>query len=147
MVSNGKGCSSYLALILVVRVVSSSFTGTSFFAHQICVSLLFFPIWGMPHSHSRTEIPVWYRTENVKTQQQQQQQQLNLLSQASWGRLEMKPTRNKGRRSAKHKNTKEQRKIKDHVSGTLIASLQALLSITNSLGMSHSLRSPLTDSS
>jgi hypothetical protein len=70
------------------------------------------------------------------------QQQLSLLSQASWGRLEMKPTRNKGRRS-----TKLKRKRKDHVSGTLIASLQALLSLTNSLGMSHSLRSLLTDSS
>jgi hypothetical protein len=72
-------------------------------------------------------------------------QQLSLLSQTSWGRLEVKPTRNKGRRSTKHKNTKAQKK--DHVWGTLIASLQALLSITNSLGMSHSLRSLLTDSS
>ena len=43
-------------------------------------------------------------------QQQQQQQQLSLLSQASWGRLEMKPTRNKGSRNTKHKNTKEQKK-------------------------------------
>jgi len=43
--------------------------------------------------------------------QQQQQQQHSLLSQASWGRIEMKPTRHKG-----------------HGSGTLIASLQALLS-------------------
>jgi hypothetical protein len=42
----------------------------------------------------------------------QQQQQLSLLSQASWGRLEMKPTRNKGRRSTKHKNTKAQKKKK-----------------------------------
>jgi hypothetical protein len=41
---------------------------------------------------------------------QQQQQQLSLLSQASWCRLEMKPTRNKGRRSTKHKNTKAQKK-------------------------------------
>jgi len=41
----------------------------------------------------------------------QQQQQHSLLSQASWGRIEMKPTRHKG-----------------HGSGTLIASLQALLS-------------------
>jgi hypothetical protein len=44
----------------------------------------------------------------------QQQQQLSLLSQASWGRLEMKPTRNKGRRSTKHKKhkrTKEKEKI------------------------------------
>jgi hypothetical protein len=43
-------------------------------------------------------------------QQQQQQQQLSLLSQASWGRLEMKTTRNKERRSTKHKNTKAQKK-------------------------------------
>ena len=42
---------------------------------------------------------------------EQQQQQHSLLSQASWGRLEMKPKRHKG-----------------HGSGTLIASLQALLS-------------------
>jgi hypothetical protein len=61
-------------------------------------------------------------------------QQLSLLSQASWGRLEMKPTRNKGRRSTR--TQKHKRKRKDHVSGTFIASLQALLSITNSLGMS-----------
>ena len=40
-----------------------------------------------------------------------QQEQHSLLSQASWGRLEMKPKRNKG-----------------HGSGTLIASFQALLS-------------------
>ena len=39
-------------------------------------------------------------------QQQQQQQQHSLLSQASWGRLEMKPKRHKC-----------------HSSGTLIASL------------------------
>jgi hypothetical protein len=51
-------------------------------------------------------------------QQQQQQQQLSLLSQASWGRLEMKPTRNKGRRSTR--TQKNKRKGKDHVSGTLI---------------------------
>ena len=42
---------------------------------------------------------------------QQQQQQHSLLSQASWGRLEMKPKRHKS-----------------HGSGTLIASLQVLLS-------------------
>ena len=44
-------------------------------------------------------------------QQQQQQQQHSLLSLASWGRLDIKPKRSKG-----------------HSSGTLIASLQALLS-------------------
>jgi len=43
-------------------------------------------------------------------EQQQQQQQHSLFSEASWGRLEMKPKRNK-----------------DHSSGTLIASFQALL--------------------
>ena len=32
---------------------------------------------------------------NTKIQQQQQQQQHSLFSQASWGRLEMKPERNK----------------------------------------------------
>ena len=52
------------------------------------------------------------------------------LSQASSGRLEMKPKRNKG-----------------HGSGTLIASLQALLSKATSLEIFHSLRSLLTDSS
>ena len=61
---------------------------------------------------------------------QQQQQQQSLLSQTSWGRLEMKPKRHKG-----------------HGSGTLIASLQALLSKTNSSEISQSLRSLLTDSS
>ena len=59
----------------------------------------------------------------------QQQQQQSLLSQASWDRLEMKPKRHKG-----------------HGSGTLIASLQALISKTNS-EISQSLRSLLTDSS
>jgi hypothetical protein len=39
---------------------------------------------------------------------QLQLQQLSLLSQASWGRLEMKPTRNKERRSTKHKSTRLQ---------------------------------------
>ena len=33
---------------------------------------------------------------STQQQQQQQQQQHSLLSQASWGRLEMKPKRNKG---------------------------------------------------
>jgi len=33
--------------------------------------------------------------QNTTTQQQQQQQQHNLFSQASWGRLKMKPERNK----------------------------------------------------
>jgi hypothetical protein len=40
-------------------------------------------------------------------QQQQQQQQLSLLSQASWDRLEMKPTENKNK---KHKKRTSQRK-------------------------------------
>ena len=60
----------------------------------------------------------------------QQQQQHSLLSQASWDRLEMKPKRHTG-----------------HGSGTLIASLQALLSKTTSSEISQSLRSLLTDSS
>ena len=59
-----------------------------------------------------------------------QQQQQSLLSQASWGRLEMKLKRNKGPGL-----------------GTLIASLQALLSEATSLEIFHSLRSLLTDSS
>ena len=60
----------------------------------------------------------------------QQQQQYSLLSQANWGRLEMKP------------------KIhKDHGSGTLIASLQALLSKATSSEISQSLRYLLIDSS
>jgi hypothetical protein len=49
--------------------------------------------------------------ECMKTQhstaQQQQQQQFSLLSQASWGRLEMKPTENKNK---KHKKGTGQRK-------------------------------------
>src|SRR6185312_10451943 len=61
---------------------------------------------------------------------QQQQQQHSLLSQASWGRLVMKHKRHKG-----------------HGSGTLIASLQALISKATSSEISQSLRSLLTDSS
>ena len=61
---------------------------------------------------------------------QQQQQQHSLLSLASWGRLDIKPKRSKG-----------------HSSGTLIASLQALLSKATSLEIFHSLMSLLTDSS
>ena len=57
-----------------------------------------------------------------------QQQQHNILSQASWGRLEMKPKR-----------------PKSHSSGTLIASLQALLSKATSLEIFQSLRSLLID--
>ena len=57
-------------------------------------------------------------------------QQHSLLSQASWDRLEMKPKRHKG-----------------HGSGTLIASLQALLSKAISSEIFQSLRSLLTDSS
>jgi len=60
---------------------------------------------------------------------QQQQQQHSLLFQASWGRLEMKPERNKVQGS-----------------GTLIASLQMLLSKAISLEIFQSLRSLLTDS-
>ena len=51
---------------------------------------------------------------------QQQQQQQSLLSQTSWGRLKMKPKRHKC-----------------HGSGTLIASLQALLSKANSSEISQ----------
>ena len=54
----------------------------------------------------------------------------NLFSQASWGRLQMKPKRNKG-----------------HGLGTLIASLQVLLSKAISLEILQSLRSLLTNSS
>jgi hypothetical protein len=65
----------------------------------------------------------------------------------------MKPKRNKGRKNTK--NTEKQVELrvhrevrnKVHDSGTLIASLQALLSIANSLEMFHSLRSLLTNSS
>jgi hypothetical protein len=47
-------------------------------------------------------ISLYLSMENIEEQQQQQQQQqLSLLSQASWGRLEMKPTRNKERRSTR----------------------------------------------
>ena len=53
---------------------------------------------------------LWKTTEHRRWRQQQQQQH-SLLSQTSWGRLEMKSKRHKG-----------------HGSGTLIASLQALLS-------------------
>jgi hypothetical protein len=44
---------------------------------------------------------------DVPTPQQQQQQQFSLLSQASWGRLEMKSTENKNK---KHKKSTSQRK-------------------------------------
>jgi hypothetical protein len=40
---------------------------------------------------------------------QQQQQQLSLLSQASWGRLEMKPTENKNK---KHKSTQDKGRVR-----------------------------------
>jgi hypothetical protein len=46
----------------------------------------------------------------------------------------MKPTRNKEGEAQSTRTQKHKRKRKDYVSGTLIASLQALLSITNSLG-------------
>ena len=55
--------------------------------------------------------------------QQQQQQQHSLLSQASWGKLEMKPKIHKG-----------------HGSGKLIASLQSLLSKATSSEISQSFR-------
>ena len=57
--------------------------------------------------------------------QQQQQQQHSFFPQTSWGRLEMKP---------------ERKKVQG--SGTLIASLQALLSKAISLEIFQSLRSP-----
>src|SRR6187551_2268407 len=77
--------------------------------------------------------------------QQQQQQQHSLLSQASWGRLEVKPKKSKKKTE---KELEESRKeSKDHGSGTLIASLQALLSIAKFLEIFHSLRSLITDSS
>src|SRR6185437_871681 len=78
---------------------------------------------------ARTEV-FFPETIMLSIQQQQQQQQHSLLSQASWGRLEMKPKRHKS-----------------HGSGTLIASLQALLSKASSSEISQSLRSLLTDSS
>ena len=71
-----------------------------------------------PHSKERLNgLTFTYDFMKIKmwSQQQQQQQQQSLLSQASWGRLEMKPKRHKGQGS-----------------GTLIASLQALLSKANS---------------
>jgi len=58
-----------------------------------------------------------------------QQQQHSLFSQICWGRLEMKPKRNKG-----------------HGLGILIASLQTLLSKATSLEIFQFLRSLLTDS-
>jgi hypothetical protein len=74
------------------------------------------------------------------------QQQHSLLSQASWGRLEMKPK--KDEKTGRHiKGQKEHKTKRGHGSGTLIANLQALLSIAKSLGIFHSLRSLLTDSS
>ena len=67
---------------------------------------------------------------HASQQQQQQQQQHSFFSQASWGRLEMKP---------------ERKKVQGSV--TLIASLQALLSKAISLEIFQSLRSLLTNSS
>jgi hypothetical protein len=46
-------------------------------------------------------------SNQLGSSKQQQQQQLSLLSQASWGRLEMKPTENKNK---KHKKGTSQRK-------------------------------------
>ena len=59
---------------------------------------------------------------------EQHHKRVGLLSQASWGRLEMKPKRNKC-----------------HSSITLIASLQTLISKTISLEIFQFLRSLLTD--
>src|SRR6187551_3044366 len=70
--------------------------------------------------------------------QQQQQQQHSLLSQASWGRLEVKPK--KGQKKTEKELEESRKESKDHGSGTLIASLQALLSIAKSLEIFHSLR-------
>jgi hypothetical protein len=57
----------------------------------------------------------------------------------------MKPKRDEKQGDIKgHKGHKTER---DHGSGTLIANLQALLSIAKSLEIFHSLRSLLTDSS
>ena len=74
------------------------------------------------------KLSVKQQQQHKQQQQQQQQQQHSFLSQASWGRLEMKPKRHKG-----------------HDSGTLIASLQALLSKATSSGIFQSLRSLLTN--
>jgi hypothetical protein len=74
------------------------------------------------------------------------QQQFSLLSQANWGKLEMKPTRNKERRITKHKNIKAQKK-KGRSCLMHINCKSPSTSIHNSLGMSHSLRSLLTASS
>jgi hypothetical protein len=45
----------------------------------------------------------------------QQQQQLSLLSQASWGRLEMKPTENKNKKHKKSTSQKEELGVKQKV--------------------------------
>jgi len=83
-----------------------------------------------------------------------QQQQHSLLSQASWGRLEMKsirntkaPTETQKEHKAKGRERDKQNEEKGHGSGTSIASLQALLSIVSSLEIFHSFKSLLTDSS
>jgi hypothetical protein len=44
-----------------------------------------------------------------------QQQQLSLLSQASWGRLEMKPTENKNKKHKKSTSQKEELGVKQKV--------------------------------
>jgi hypothetical protein len=44
-----------------------------------------------------------------------QQQQLSLLSQASWGRLEMKPTENKNKKHKKGTSQKEELGVKQKV--------------------------------
>jgi hypothetical protein len=56
----------------------------------------------LSRKHVNIEVPT-----SKLHKQQQQQQQLSLLSQASWGRLEMKPTENKNK---KHKKGTSQRK-------------------------------------
>jgi hypothetical protein len=76
-------------------------------------------------------------------QQDKQQQQHSILSQINWGRLKMKPKRDEKQGHIKgHKGHKTK---KGHSSDTLIVNLQALLSITKSLKIFHSLRSLLTD--
>ena len=85
---------------------------------------------GFSHIHGITSYLNSTHRLLQQQQQQQQQQQHSFFSQASWGRLEMKP---------------ERKKVQG--SGTLIASLQALLSKAISLEIFQSLRSLLTDSS
>ncbi|KAK3121461.1 hypothetical protein QOZ80_8BG0653770 [Eleusine coracana subsp. coracana] len=70
-------------------------------------------------------------------------------SQKKEKKKEKKRDKNKRNKSQRKEETSKQegRKKKDHSSGTSIASLQALLSIASSLGISHAFMSLLTDSS